>query len=150
MHNILITGGAGFIGSNLVHFMCDKHPDYKIINLDALTYASHYEEIAQLESLPHYNFVKGNICDREFITDIFDEYDINGVIHLAAESHVDNSIEGPEIFLQTNVMGTFNILDAARRKWMTGPKKYKSEYKDSRFLHVSTDEVYGSLGDEGQ
>ena len=146
---ILITGGAGFIGSNFVPYFCEKYPQYKIINLDKLTYAGNLDNLRECESMPNYTFVQGDICDADLIDKLFDENDIRGVIHFAAESHVDNSIKGPRAFINTNIVGTFNLLDAARRHWMDGPGKVKPGYEDARFHHISTDEVYGALGATG-
>lgn len=146
---ILITGGAGFIGSNFVPYFCEKYPQYKIINLDKLTYAGNLDNLRECESMPNYTFVQGDICDADLIDNLFDENDIRGVIHFAAESHVDNSIKGPRAFINTNIVGTFNLLDAARRHWMDGPGKVKPGYEDARFHHISTDEVYGALGETG-
>ena len=147
--NILITGGAGFIGSNFVPYFVNKYKEYRIINLDKLTYAGNLENLSEIKDSPNYIFIKGDICDKELVQNIFQEYDINGVINFAAESHVDNSISGPEIFIKTNINGTFNLLDIAKNHWMKGPNEYKDKYKDSRFHHISTDEVYGTLGDTG-
>ena len=146
---ILITGGAGFIGSNFVPYFCEKYPEYNIINLDKLTYAGNLDNLRECESMPNYTFVQGDICDADFIDKLFDENDIRGVIHFAAESHVDNSIKGPRAFINTNIVGTFNLLDAARRHWMDGPGVVKPGYEDARFHHISTDEVYGALGATG-
>ncbi len=146
---ILVTGGAGFIGSNFVPYFCEKYPEYKIINLDKLTYAGNLNNVKECENMPNYKFVQGDICDAEFIEDLFAKNDIRGVIHFAAESHVDNSISGPRAFINTNILGTFNLLEAARKLWMSAPNQYKSGYEDCRFHHISTDEVYGTLGDEG-
>ena len=146
---ILITGGAGFIGANfIVHFLANN-PDCKVVNLDLLTYAGTLDNLTEIENAPNYEFVKGDICDRAFIESLFAMHDFKGVIHFAAESHVDNSISGPEAFIKTNVLGTFNLLDAARQYWMDAPNKYKSGYEDCRFHHISTDEVYGTLGETG-
>jgi dTDP-glucose 4,6-dehydratase len=149
MKNILVTGGAGFIGSNFVPYFVENNEDYHLVNLDALTYAGNLENVKEVEGHPRYTFVKGNICDRDFIDNLFHKYQFHDVIHFAAESHVDNSISGPEAFIKTNVLGTFNLLDAARKLWMNGPNEYKTEFKNSRFHHVSTDEVYGTLGETG-
>ena len=149
MKNILVTGGAGFIGSNFVPYFVENNEDYHLVNLDALTYAGNLENVKEVEGNPRYTFVKGNICDRDFIDNLFHKYQFHDVIHFAAESHVDNSISGPEAFIKTNVLGTFNLLDAARKLWMNGPNEYKTEFKNSRFHHVSTDEVYGTLGETG-
>ncbi len=146
---ILITGGAGFIGSNFVPYFCEKYPEYNIINLDKLTYAGNLDNLHECENMPNYKFVQGDICDAELIDKLFDENDIRGVIHFAAESHVDNSIKGPRAFINTNIVGTFNLLDAARRHWMDGPGVVKPGYEDARFHHISTDEVYGALGATG-
>lgn len=146
---ILLTGGAGFIGSNLVRYLLEKYPNYKIINLDLLTYAGDLKNLASIGKNPNYFFYEGDICDRELVTKIFLKHKIDSVFHLAAESHVDNSISNPEAFVKTNVMGTFTLLDVAKNFWMSGPQNYKDEYRNARFLHVSTDEVYGTLGDTG-
>lgn len=150
MHKtILVTGGAGFIGSNFIIYMLDKYPDYRIVNLDKLTYAANLENLKECEKNPNYVLVKGDICDADMVTKLFKDYDIRGVVHFAAESHVDNSITGPRAFIETNLVGTFTLLDAARNYWMNGPFAVKEGYEDCRFHHISTDEVYGSLGDEG-
>lgn len=146
---ILVTGGAGFIGSNFVPYFCEKYPEYKIINLDKLTYAGNLDNLRECELMPNYMFIQGDICDSELIEKIFTENDVRGVIHFAAESHVDNSIRGPRAFINTNIVGTFNLLDAARRHWMDAPGIVKPGYQDCRFHHISTDEVYGALGDTG-
>ncbi|AWH84440.1 dTDP-glucose 4,6-dehydratase [Flavobacterium album] len=146
---LLITGGAGFIGSNfIVHFL-EKNPEYFVVNLDKLTYAGTLDNLTEIGDNKNYKFVEGDICDRAFIDSLFKEYDFKGVIHFAAESHVDNSISGPEAFIRTNVLGTFNLLDAARNHWMAAPQQYKPGYEGCRFHHISTDEVYGTLGAEG-
>ena len=147
MKNILLTGTAGFIGSNFVPYFLDKYPDYNLINLDLLTYAGTLDNLRECESNPRYKFIKGDICNRELVEFIFNEYDINGVIHFAAESHVDNSIKNPGVFVQTNVNGTFTLIDVARAYWMNKPFEYKSNYQDCRFHHISTDEVYGTLNE---
>ena len=139
---ILITGGAGFIGSHVVRLFVQKYPEYQIINLDALTYAGNLENLRDIESAPNYQFLRADICDAAAINAIFQEHRPDGVIHLAAESHVDRSISDPTAFIQTNVMGTANLLNAFRALW-TG------NYEGKRFYHVSTDEVYGSLGETG-
>lgn len=146
---ILITGGAGFIGSNFVPYFCEKYPQYKIINLDKLTYAGNLDNLKECENYPNYTFIQGDICDAELIEKIFNEHDVRGVVHFAAESHVDNSIKGPGAFINTNIVGTFNLLDAARRHWMEKPGVVKPGYEDARFHHISTDEVYGTLGETG-
>ena len=142
MKKILITGGAGFIGSHVVRLFVNKYPHYDIYNLDALTYAGNLENLTDVDQKPNYHFIKGNIVDGDFIQKIFEEHQFDGVIHLAAESHVDRSIENPMEFIFTNVVGTVNLLNAARKIW-----KDNSERK--RFYHISTDEVYGTLGETG-
>lgn len=146
---ILITGGAGFIGSNFIPFFIKKHPEVNVINLDSLTYAGNLDNLTEVEGSKNYNFIKGDICDSELVKSIFVDYKINRVIHFAAESHVDNSIENPSNFINTNIKGTFNLLEAARDSWMESPFKTNTNFADSRFHHISTDEVYGSLGKEG-
>lgn len=141
MKNIIITGGAGFIGSHVVRLFVNKYPDYQVINLDNLTYAGNLDNLRDIENATNYRFVKGDITDSAFLTKCFTEYQPEGIIHLAAESHVDRSISNPLEFVQTNVIGTVNLLNAARELW-------KDNYEGKRFYHVSTDEVYGSL-DEG-
>ena len=147
--NLLVTGGAGFIGANFVPYFADKYSEYHIINLDKLTYAGDLANLTECETMPNYTFVQGDICDKELIQSLFDKYDIRGVIHFAAESHVDNSITGPKAFIETNIVGTFNLLDVARNHWMEKPNVYKSGYEKCRFHHISTDEVYGTLGETG-
>lgn len=149
MKNILITGGAGFIGANFVPYFATKYPEYHLINLDKLTYAGDLTNLSEMEEITNYTFIEGDICDRKLIEELFKKYDIKGVIHFAAESHVDNSIEGPEVFIKTNVNGTFTLLDIAKNHWMTAPFSYKEGYKNCRFHHISTDEVYGTLGETG-
>jgi dTDP-glucose 4,6-dehydratase len=139
---ILITGGAGFIGSHVVRLFVNKYPDYLIVNLDALTYAGNLENLKDISDSPNYVFVKGDITDEAMIVALFNKYAFDGVVHLAAESHVDRSITDPLAFIRTNVMGTANLLNAARISW-------KDRMEDKRFYHVSTDEVYGSLGETG-
>ena len=143
--NILLTGTAGFIGSNFVPYFLEKYPNYNLINLDLLTYAGNLENLAECNGNSRYKFIKGDICNRELIEFIFAEYDITGVIHFAAESHVDNSIKNPGVFVQTNVNGTFTLIDVAYKYWMNKPFEYKSKYQNCRFHHISTDEVYGTL-----
>lgn len=142
MKTILITGGAGFIGSHVVREFVLKYPAYKIINLDALTYAGNLENLKDIEDLPNYHFIKADIVDAKQVLDIFEKHQPEGVIHLAAESHVDRSITNPLEFVMTNVIGTVNLLNAAKHIW-------KENYEGKRFHHVSTDEVFGALGDEG-
>jgi len=149
MKKILVTGGAGFIGSNFIPFFLETNVSYHIINLDALTYAGDTQNLKEIESNPRYTFVQGDIGDRNKIESLFEEHDFFGVIHFAAESHVDNSISGPEAFIKTNINGTFTLLDVARKHWMNAPFEFKKGHEDNRFLHVSTDEVYGSLGPVG-
>jgi len=139
---IIITGGAGFIGSHVVRRFVTQHPEYHIINLDKLTYAGNLANLRDVEHSPNYEFVKGDIVDAEFIDRLFESYQPDAVIHLAAESHVDRSITNPLEFVMTNVIGTVNLLNAAKKYW-------KGRYDRTRFYHVSTDEVYGTLGDEG-
>ena len=172
---ILVTGGAGFIGSNFIPYFLEKYSEYKIINLDLLTYAGNLENLKEVENHPRYKFIQGNICNRELVEYIFKEFDIQGVIHFAAESHVDNSIKNPGVFVETNVNGTYTLIDVAYKYWMEGPFKYKKRYlkedmsdelgvmneedknnsklithnpKLPRFHHISTDEVYGTLPDD--
>ena len=149
MKHILVTGGAGFIGSNFVPYFLENNPNIHLINLDALTYAGNLDNLKEVGGAERYTFIKGDICDRNLIEKLFERFDIEGVIHFAAESHVDNSITNPDAFMQTNIIGTFNLIDVAKKHWMIGPGIYKEAYKESRFHHVSTDEVYGTLGEEG-
>lgn len=139
-NNILITGGAGFIGSHVVRRLV-KNQKYRIFNLDKLTYAGNLENLRDVEDLPNYKFIKGDICDADHVKALFSEYKFDGVIHLAAESHVDRSIESPLEFVQTNVLGTMCLLDAAKKSW--------EQFEGKRFYHISTDEVFGSLSEEG-
>jgi len=151
LKTILVTGGAGFIGSNFVKLMLEKHPEYKVINIDALTYAGNLENLKDIDGNPNYEFIKVDIRDREKIEEIFKNNDIASVVNFAAESHVDRSIEEPEVFLTTNIIGTQVLLDTAKRYWKVNPNdKYCKEYKPGvKFLQVSTDEVYGALGETG-
>lgn len=135
--NILVTGGAGFIGSNFVMYMLDKHPDYNIVNLDLLTYAGNIHNLDSVKDNPHYTFVQGNIVNRELVTYLVQKYEINWIVNFAAESHVDRSILHPDVFIETNVQGTLALLDVAKKEGI------------DKFLQVSTDEVYGTLGKEG-
>lgn len=144
---ILVTGGAGFIGSNFISYFLARNKNIRVVNLDLLTYAGDLNNLEEVESNCRYIFVQGDICNRKLIEELFVDYDIKGVINFAAESHVDNSILNPDAFIKTNVMGTFNLIDVARKHWMECPKVYKKEYKDCRFHHISTDEVYGTLGE---
>ncbi len=139
--NILITGGAGFIGSHVVRLFVNKYPEYRIVNLDKLTYAGNLANLKDIEKAPNYEFVRADICDFETVCGIFRKYGIDGVIHLAAESHVDRSIKDPFTFARTNVMGTLSLLQAAKVYWESLPEKYEGK----RFYHISTDEVYGAL-----
>ncbi|MFA6713043.1 MAG: dTDP-glucose 4,6-dehydratase, partial [Bacteroidales bacterium] len=138
MKNILITGGAGFIGSHVVRLFVNKYPEYNIVNLDKLTYAGNLANLKDIENKPNYKFIKGDICDYDLLKDIFTKYDINGVLHLAAETHVDRSIKDPFIFAKTNVLGTLSLLQTAYDYW-------DGKYEGKLFYHISTDEVYGSL-----
>ena len=149
MKNILVTDGAGFIGANFVPYFIENNSDYHLVNLDLLTYAGNLENVSEVENHPRYTFVQGDICDRSFVEDINKKFLFHDVIHFAAESHVDNSISGPEAFIKTNVLGTFNLLDTARKLWMSAPNQYNVGFENSRFHHVSTDEVYGTLGETG-
>ncbi|WP_372936473.1 dTDP-glucose 4,6-dehydratase [Mariniphaga sediminis] len=142
MKTILITGGAGFIGSHVVRLFVEKYPEYKIVNLDKLTYAGNLANLKDIENKPNYEFVKGDIVEGETILKLFEEKQFDGVIHLAAESHVDRSISNPTEFVFTNVIGTVNLLNAAKHIW-------KDTISEKKFYHISTDEVYGSLGEEG-
>ena len=143
MKTILITGGAGFIGSHVLRLFVNKYPEYKIINLDALTYAGNLNNLADVENSANYTFEKGDITDKDRVQQLFEKYKFDGVVHLAAESHVDRSISNPMEFIMTNIVGTVNLLNAARETWKAG-------FEGKRFYHISTDEVYGSLGDEGK
>ena len=146
---ILITGGAGFIGANLIHYLLKHHPEYSIVNIDKLTYASNLNHLSSIQNHPNYTFVKGDICNEALIVHLFETHQFTGVIHLAAESHVDNSIASPKTFIDTNITGTFNVINVAKNFWTSEPFQLKPPFKKCRFLHISTDEVYGSLGDTG-
>src|SRR5688572_2499189 len=139
---IIITGGAGFIGSHVVRLFVTKYPQYKIVNLDALTYAGNLENLKDVEQAANYEFVKGNITDLDFLRDLFEKHKFSAVLHCAAESHVDRSITDPLAFVQTNVIGTVNLLQVSKESW-------KNNMDGKIFYHISTDEVYGSLGAEG-
>jgi dTDP-glucose 4,6-dehydratase len=142
MRRILVTGGAGFIGSNFIRFWIRRHPDHRITNLDKLTYAGNLENLAEVESHPSYQFVRGDVCDRELVERLFHAEKLDTVVHFAAESHVDRSVLGPDEFVRTNIHGTFVLLEAARKHWSSGASRTTEPY---RFFHISTDEVYGSL-----
>ena len=147
MRTYLVTGGAGFIGSNYIHYMFKKYGDeIQIINVDKLTYAGNLENLKDIENRPNYTFVKADICDSQAINALFEKYDIQRVVHFAAESHVDRSIKDPEVFVKTNVLGTLVMLNAAKAAWELEDGTFKPDHK---FLHVSTDEVYGSLDEDG-
>ena len=139
MKNVLVTGAAGFIGANFAEYFVNKHPEYKVIVLDKLTYAGNIDNLNNVKD--KITFVQADICDFEKMNEVFAEYEINGVIHFAAESHVDNSIKNPFVFTNTNVIGTHTLLEAAKRAWGEG--------SENKFVHISTDEVYGSLGEDG-
>lgn len=142
MKKALVTGGAGFIGSNFIHLFLKNNPDYAVVNLDLMTYAGNLDNLLTIQNDPRYTFVKGDICDRELLKQLFQTHDFSAVIHFAAESHVDRSITGPETFITTNVLGTQCLLHTAKEYW-------DGHYEGRRFVHVSTDEVYGSLGSTG-
>ncbi len=149
MQAILVTGGAGFIGANFVNYFVNKYPNYHVVMLDKLTYAANLDNVQESANKPNYTFIKGDICDNELVAKLFKEYDLKGVIHFAAESHVDNSISNPRAFIETNVNGTFTLLENARLHWLEAPHKVKPGYENARFHHISTDEVFGALGDTG-
>jgi dTDP-glucose 4,6-dehydratase len=142
MHKLLVTGGAGFIGSNFVRYLLNSEPDLHVVNLDALTYAGSMENLENLPNPERHTFVKGDICDRSFVDELLSKHQIDTIVHFAAESHVDRSILGPEQFIQTNIVGTFTLLEAVRQFWMD---KKGNSVKEVRFHHISTDEVFGSL-----
>jgi len=147
--SVLVTGGAGFIGSNFLNYVVEKYPKTSFVCLDSVTYAGDVENLNKIRKAKNFTFVHGDICDRSLVERVFHHYYIHDVIHFAAESHVDNSITNPDVFIETNVKGTFTLLDVAYKKWMQKPFESKTEFEKSRFLHVSTDEVYGSLGKTG-
>jgi len=160
MTSVLITGGAGFIGSNFIPYFLERYPQYNLINLDLLTYAGNLHNLKEVEGNPRYKFIRGDICNRELVEFIFKEYSIKGVIHFAAESHVDNSITRPDIFIKTNINGTHTLIDVAYRFWMKETSVHKDQNSPEslpgahqllipRFHHISTDEVYGTLGETG-
>ncbi len=142
----LVTGGAGFIGSNFIHYILERHQDILVVNVDKLTYAGNLENLKAVMDDERYAFIQADVCDREAMGKLFEQYSIDYVVNFAAESHVDRSITDPGVFVSTNVMGTLNLLDAAKSSWKTGDDSYR---EGVRFLQVSTDEVYGSLGPEG-
>lgn len=148
MKTVLVTGCAGFIGSNFVPYFLEKYPDVRLINLDLLTYAGDLANLSDVADTDRHIFVQGDICDRLLVESLFSRYDIRGVIHFAAESHVDNSIKNPGVFVQTNVNGTFTLIDVAYKSWMEKPFVTKAGYEGCRFHHISTDEVYGTLTDD--
>lgn len=147
--SILVTGGAGFIGSNFIPYFLENNPNVQVVNLDKLTYAGDLKNLNEVTQNSRYHFIEGDICDRVLVDEIFEKHQIDAVIHFAAESHVDNSIENPDSFIKTNIEGTFVVLEAAKKYWMDSPNKPKEGFENARFYHVSTDEVYGSLGNEG-
>jgi len=149
MKSILVTGGAGFIGSHFIAYLLEKYNDITLVNLDKLTYAANLNYISKYETDSRYTFIEGDICNETQVNDLFKLYQFDSVFHFAAESHVDNSINTPEIFLDTNIKGTFYLVHAAKTLWMDSPFHVKPDFKEARFHHVSTDEVYGSLGDTG-
>ena len=142
---VLITGGAGFIGSNFIPYFLDAHPSVEIVNLDKLTYAGNLANLTEVGLNKRYHFVQGDICDKTLVQELFKKYDVNGVIHFAAESHVDNSIEDPADFIKTNIEGTFILLQAAKEHWLKEPHICRKGFENARFHHISTDEVYGDL-----
>ncbi len=148
MKTILVTGGAGFIGSNYINYLLQTDKPVQVINLDKLTYAGDKNNIENPDH-PNYTFVKGDICDIELLKELFDKYQFQEVVHFAAESHVDNSILDPSAFIKTNIDGTFNLLQTAYKLWMEEPFRFSKNFENARFLHVSTDEVYGTLGKNG-
>lgn len=147
--HILITGGAGFIGSNFIEYFLEKNRNIKVVNIDKLTYAGELSNLETVEDSKFYTFIKGDICDKKLVDSLFKNYKFIGVIHFAAESHVDNSINNPDAFINTNIHGTYNLLNIAKGYWMDSPFKPKKGLENNRFLHISTDEVYGTLGAEG-
>ena len=144
--SVLITGGAGFIGSNFIIYLLENNNNINVVNLDKLTYAGELSNLETIENNKNYTFVKGDICDVKLVKDLFKTYNFKSVIHFAAESHVDNSIKTPDAFINTNIYGTFNVLNIAKNYWMDGPFLFKEGFENNRFHHISTDEVYGSLG----
>ncbi len=149
METILITGGAGFIGSNFIPWFLNRYKQLHVVNIDKLTYAGNTDYLKEIELHPNYTFIHGDIADKKLVNSLFSDYVIKGVIHFAAESHVDNSIASPEAFIKTNITGTFTLLEAVRNRWMSAPGKVQEGFESARFHHISTDEVYGTLGKEG-
>ncbi len=149
INTVLITGGAGFIGSNFIKYFLQQNSDTKVINLDKLTYAGDISNLEDVSKNKNYSFIEGDICNRSLIEELFSKYHFQGVIHFAAESHVDNSIKSPGAFIDTNITGTFNLLDVSKNYWMVGPNQIKTGFENARFHHISTDEVYGTLGETG-
>lgn len=145
---ILVTGGAGFIASNFIPYFLEENKNIRVVNIDKLTYAGSLSNLKEIENHKNYTFIEGDICDRDLIEKLFEKYKFKGVIHFAAESHVDNSITNPGVFIETNIVGTFNLLDVAKGYWME-TNKIKEGFEDCRFHHISTDEVYGTLGETG-
>lgn len=143
--NLLVTGGAGFIGSNFIQYMLGKYDDLRIVNLDALTYAGNLDNLKSVESSDSYKFIHGDICDKDLVEEVFLKNQIDGVINFAAETHVDNSIVSPDVFIKTNVNGVFNLLNIAYRFWMEKPFSIKPQFNLARFHQISTDEIYGSI-----
>ncbi|GGD57684.1 dTDP-glucose 4,6-dehydratase [Lacimicrobium alkaliphilum] len=146
--NLLVTGGAGFIGANFVHYWLAKHPDDKVVVLDALTYAGNQASLNTVAQHPAFTFIKGDICDTNLVEELIEQHQIDTLVHFAAESHVDRSITGPDAFIETNIIGTYSLLKAAKKKWIDEPKANGQSPKSHRFHHVSTDEVYGTLSAE--
>lgn len=146
---ILITGGLGFIGSNFISYCLNQNRNTSIVNLDKVTYAADFGNVVGVKDDKRYTFVKGDICDKQLVSELFTNHNFSGVIHFAAESHVDNSITNPSAFMTTNVLGTHTLLEVARKFWMSAPHEHKEGCEKNRFLHISTDEVYGTLGETG-
>ncbi|WP_232622891.1 dTDP-glucose 4,6-dehydratase [Pareuzebyella sediminis] len=147
--HLLVTGGAGFIGSNFIPYYLKNNPNSIVINLDKLTYAGNLAHLSEVENNNRYNFIEGDICNKDLIHDIFGDYHIDSIIHFAAESHVDNSITGPKAFIDTNINGTFTLLEAAKSLWLTDRYQPRKSFENARFHHISTDEVFGTLGEKG-
>ena len=149
MQVVLITGGAGFIGANVIPYFLENNKAYKGVNLDLLTYAGDLSNVSEIQENSRHTFIHGDICDKKLVENLFNKYQFSAVIHFAAESHVDNSITKPDAFVKTNVLGTFNLLDTAKNYWMESPNVFRKGYENCRFHHISTDEVYGTLGETG-